>query len=939
MADFRKLLEDHVAGYEASDGEQRLRCPLPSHEDSEASASVNWKKNVWHCMGCGEGGPLAKLRSRMRDTNGHSNVVDINTKRNTTKAAAKGDDTPEPLTEAKVLRYVKFLQKSPKLLGYLTEERGLTLATIDAFQVGYDEQRHRYVLPVRDADGRLVNFRRYDNQSSPKMKNAFGHGTPPRLYPEENLAFDRVVVCEGEWDALLTTQHGFPAVTGTHGAGTWRKEWSKQLEGKDVYVCYDNDQEGRTGAKRAARALRSSARSVYIVRLPVEEDGGDLTDWFHSYESHSGSFQQLLQDVPVESSEADAPKDHVGKPTPVPVAVIGSMDSGTNGKPLSMNVTITGKRNPTYSVPYKVHLSCTLDAGPKCKLCPMNVDHEGDVDAVIPHDDIRAISRFIDANEGKTLTMLREHIGAPPRCSRFTADEIENQTVEELFVTGSVDKRTSEDEADYTQRRVYNVNGFDTKTNMPAIVVGTTIPNPKDRRNEFFGWELQESVTSIDKVEVTKEMVERLKAFRPHGKQTPMQKCREIATDLADNVTGIVGRERLHMAMDLVWHSLLHFPLDGKVITRGWLEFLVVGDTRTGKSETAQHLAEHYGLGHVIGCEGSTFAGLVGAVKQIGDAWTITWGEITINDRRLVVLDEVSGLSQDIIGQLSDIRSRGMAQLTKAESQQTRARCRMVWISNPRKGKYMDEKKFDGIDVIEDLIGNPEDIARFDFAMSVSMKDVDSKVINSPKKSKVPHVFTSELCRELILWAWSRKSEDVVWQEDAYEAVYRAAEWLGTRYVDTPPLIQRTNVREKIARIAVAIAARTFSSDTTGQKLVVRLAHVKDATNFLDELYSYENFGYRRLSDRTLANQKKARKNRSRIKVWLRDQTRLTEFLLDRRGSFRSQDLEEMAHMDREEVAYCLSKLSDAKMISKSKSQIVLEPTLHELLRQIEKER
>lgn len=392
------------------------------------------------------------------------------------------------------------------------------------------------------------------------------------------------------------------------------------------------------------------------------------------------------------------------------------------------------------------------------------------------------------------------------------------------------------------------------------------------------------------------------------------------------------------MAMDLVYHSLLHFPLDGKVITRGWLEFLVVGDTRTGKSETAHHLAEHYGLGHVIGCEGSTFAGLVGAVKQIGDAWTITWGEITINDRRLVVLDEVSGLSQDIIGQLSDIRSRGMAQLTKAESQQTRARCRMIWISNPRRSQYNDTK-YDGVDVIDDLIGTPEDVARFDFAMSVSMKDVSSTLINSPTKEKVPHVYTGELCKELVLWAWSRKSEDVLWDDDAYESVYKAAEYMGQRYVDTPPLIQRTNVREKIARLAVALAARTFSSDRTGTKLIVKLEHVRDAMRFLDELYSYENFGYRRISDRTISNQKIAKRNRSKVKAWLKEHPRLLEFLIDRRGSFRAQDLEEMANMDRDEVNYNLTRLTDAKMVTKNKSQIIVEPTLHELLREIEKER
>jgi transcription initiation factor IIE alpha subunit len=58
------------------------------------------------------------------------------------------------------------------------------------------------------------------------------------------------------------------------------------------------------------------------------------------------------------------------------------------------------------------------------------------------------------------------------------------------------------------------------------------------------------------------------------------------------------------------------------------------------------------------------------------------------------------------------------------------------------------------------------------------------------------------------------------------------------------------------------------------------------------------------------------------------------EFLLDRRGSsFRSQDLEEMAGMDRDDVNTVLDFLSERKMISKEKSQIVLEPELQEVLK------
>jgi len=933
-------LEEFLVGKPDSQGNWRAYCPL--HEDPETSktpsASINFQDGVWKCFGHCGGGAVSTLMKKIR-AGGEAGKASYDPFENITSLddhrAKKSGEKREPISEAKIKEYYDDLKDSGAELSWLIRERCLKESTIDKFQIGWDKYRNRYTIPIRDADGNLVNIRRYKPNAakSEKLRNAIGHGSPPRLFPIENLDGEEILVCEGELDALLAAQHGFKAVTGTHGVATWEPSWSHLFKDKVVYIVFDCDKEGRIGAKKAAKSLSKYARSVHIVELPLTPDSGeDVTDWFK--QGHTAEELRSLVSHTEPWSDAKSPGPADVPALPVPVQVIGSMDSTTNGKSLTMQVTITGRRDPTYSVPRRALLECTLDAGAKCKLCPMAAEWEGEHEVVIEATDIAALSRFVDVNEDKKLELLRKHVGAA-KCTRLSWEALENQTIEEIFVTGSIDKESHE-EADYTQRRIYNVGSHETKTNTTAKVVGTTTPNPKDSRNEFFSWALEESVTSIDRFDVTADVRSRLSIFQPKEGQRPLEKCREIAEDLSANVTKIIGRERLHIAMDLVWHSILHFPLDDKMISRGWLEFIVVGDTRTGKSETAIRLTDHYGLGHVIGCEGATFAGLVGGVKQLGDAWTVTWGELTLNDRRLAVLDEASGLSQELIGQMSDIRSRGMAQLTKIESQQTRARCRLIWISNPRKSKFVDEKKIDGIDIIEDLIGNPEDIARFDFAMSVSMKDVDLKQINSPDRPQVPHRYTSELCRELVLWAWSRKPDQVEWKPDAYRHVYTSAGWMAKRFVDHPPLVQGTNVREKIARLAVALAARTYSTDDTGERVIVCKEHVEDATKFLYELYAYDNFGYLRMSNRIHRNRKIAKENREAIRKWLRSNKRLLEFLLDRRGSFRSQDLEEMAHMERDEVNHILGKLSDAKMISKNKSQIIVEPELHALLKEME---
>jgi formaldehyde-activating enzyme involved in methanogenesis len=486
-------------------------------------------------------------------------------------------------------------------------------------------------------------------------------------------------------------------------------------------------------------------------------------------------------------------------------------------------------------------------------------------------------------------------------------------------------------EADYTHRRVFNIGyNYDTKANVVANLTGATWPSPKTARNEFFAWQLEPAVTSLDNFELTPEKVEAMSIFQPEEGESVLDKLRDIALDRALTVTGILGRERMHMAMDLVFHSPLKYIWRGAE-ARGWLEMIVVGDTRTGKSVTARKLREFYELGHVISCEGATFAGLIGGNKQNDKQWMIQWGEYTINDRRLVVMDEVSGLTPEIISLMSDVRSSGEAQLNKIEHGRTTARVRSIWISNPRVNKYVDEKKTLGIDIVQDVIGNPEDIARFDLAMSVRESDVSINAINSVFSLGTPR-YGKAASQALVLWVWSRKPEQVVFTEAAIQKVFDVSTKMSEMYVLTPGLVQMGNAHEKISRIAAAVAARLFSTDETAECIVVKPEHVKAAADFIHRLYSYDNFGYYSRSQRIVRNREIAKENRTRIHRWLRENPTVLEFLLDRKASFRSQDLEEMAHLDRDEVRNVLNVLSAAKMVSKEKSQIILEPELQDLL-------
>lgn len=457
--------------------------------------------------------------------------------------------------------------------------------------------------------------------------------------------------------------------------------------------------------------------------------------------------------------------------------------------------------------------------------------------------------------------------------------------------------------------------------------------------------------SDLDAFDMTPDVMERLSVFRTDRGQSPLEKCAEIAEDLADNVTHIYGRDSLHVGYDLVWHSANSFSFNGEVVTKGWLECLVMGDTRTGKSETAQRLIKHYGAGVLKSCESISFAGLVGGAQQMGSGknWMVTWGVLPLNDRRLVVLDEMSGMysnggsgreSKGIIEAMSSIRSEGRAQITKITTEETSARTRLVWISNPLDDRRLSESVGSALSAMKVLIRNPEDIARFDFVMAAANNEVPSAMINSARRKKVRHKYTDDLCRQLVMWAWSRKSDQVSWGKDAEESVFAAAEDIGSRYVSDPPLVQIENIRLKVARLAVALAARTFSTTPSGQSILVKKAHVRSAVEFLDMVYSTEAMGYKQHSMKVMENRKKAEKAIEEARTYLKKNPHLVDVLQAVGAtSFRPRDFEEIGGVDRAEANVITTMFLQWRMINRGgQGRMKMEPALIGLLRELESE-
>lgn len=326
------------------------------------------------------------------------------------------------------------------------------------------------------------------------------------------------------------------------------------------------------------------------------------------------------------------------------------------------------------------------------------------------------------------------------------------------------------------------------------------------------------------------------------------QKIDQIYEDLEANVVHIPWRENLMAAVDFAYHSVLCFQFQGDLVRKGCVESLVLGDTRVGKSATVKAMMRHYGLGDFITGESVSLAGLLGGVDESNRRRFIRYGRLPLAHKGLVAVDECNEMSIDLMSRMSGVRSDGIYTMQKIVAAKVPCLVRMIWIGNPRRRKSIGEFSY-GVEAVNDLMDRPEDVARFDCAVILSHKDVDTDALYKSKdsKKKVPHRFSAELCRKRVLWAWSRnngREDQVQINADTEERILVWSSRLAREFSDAVPLVIETEQRIKIAKLSVSKAAQVFSHDGTGEVVVVRPEHVDAACNSLLGMYRASSMGY-----------------------------------------------------------------------------------------------
>ena len=213
----------------------------PAHEDRTPSLSItdSNKGVLVHChAGCSQEAVLNALE-------------------------AYGVQLRKPRTEADILH--------PLLdVASLSAAKGISADTLLANYV-QDAPGGGVMFCYASADNSMVGakYRKYLGGGADRGFS-WSNGSKPCLYGlwrlEKDYANDgRIILCEGETDALTLWQHGYTALA-LPGASMWKEEWASCIpEGAKVYVIIEPDQGGRT--VEAAIEKSSLRDRAYFIRM------------------------------------------------------------------------------------------------------------------------------------------------------------------------------------------------------------------------------------------------------------------------------------------------------------------------------------------------------------------------------------------------------------------------------------------------------------------------------------------------------------------------------------------------------------------------------------------------------------------------------------------------------------------------------------------------
>ena len=825
------FFEHYFDEYDFSKRETAVCCPFPHHTESgfeyketNPSAHINLDKGLFHCKVCDKGLSETAFISELFGCS-YESAIKI----------SKLFTTREDLHTWKQLTLSDEIKNKCLTLG-ISEEviEALNLRTEFGDEIGFPVLMYNKVVDVR-------SYRPQDRANKIRSRNGTTSGLiiPFDLWvntPESKWT----VICAGEKDMAVTRSHGFNAITLTGGEKALPKIINP-FKNRKIAICYDHDEAGISGAKALAAFLTPIAQEVRVVtnfHEVCEGHGEDLTDFFVKYKKTKQDLQRYILESPVFTREQA--KEEQLKRHPL-ISLLEASKPQYINRVVQSNVQVVATFEKAMPVPTTIYAKKLNSSGdPKYNQMLVGEEKTWELSEMTCQD----VLKLIDNNftEAQIRDNVREILGISKyereiRVEKPTKDTVYQCNVTDLFEATSKDIATIEFTAYVLKKRLESGKKY--------LITYKLVPHPyKGQQLVMIILDVEEACDSVSNFRVTEEVKSNLNLFKDLEGNVP-ERLNKLS-EMAKAFIGYDGYNHLIQAIDLSYHTVLEFNFGAFKNVRGYLDTLIVAESRVGKSSTAEALQKLYGLGAFTSLAGNsaTIPGIIGGSTKVSGNYQTRAGLIPMNHRGLVIFEELAKCNSNLVRELTDIRSSNQVRIARVSGSLTLpALVRMITLTNVKntgtKVKPINSYP-NGIDILVELIGSPEDIARYDLMLILG--EQGNKTIDPFWEPITP--FEPEAYQTRIRWVWSRTADQVVIDKEVGKYILDHCNKLNETY-ESHIKIFGTEAWKKVARMAIAIAGYLVSTDDTYEKIIVTKEHVDAAVAYLVETYDNSTFKLR----------------------------------------------------------------------------------------------
>ncbi|MCQ2968515.1 MAG: ATP-binding protein [Clostridium sp.] len=811
-------------------GENPVLCPFPhitpdgaEYFENRASAHVNTSNNTFNCKACGRG---YGERQFIQAITGCSEID-----------AAKLQGVFQKLQS----RYE--WEMSTKL----TEDShnkalslGISEEVIKELEIKTPtKEEDTLAFPVFVND-EIADIRIYNPGGNPKIRSMSG-ATNGMIIPYDIWRKTDIkrttLICAGEKDMAIARSYGFNAITLTGGEKSTPK-FLNDFKGRNVAIVYDNDQAGLEGAKKVADSIYDYAKSVKIVTGFHEicaEKGEDITDFFIKYNKTKEDLINYIKttDTYIPAIEEVIVKDY-------PVVDLYTASQQYVGQIIQSNIQVVAVAETAYRSPSAI-------IGRKTRLADGTVNNMAEGAILtweLENTNCEKILHLIDGSlkESQIIDNIRKHILKKPNEKNLSITVSQEKTVYKMTVTDLYETSAKD-----VQPMEYTAYSIDCKleSGKKYLITYKLCPHPsKGGQLVMIIVDAHQANDSVNNFQLNEKTIQNLKLFQSIGKNIPERI--DTLVEMNKEFIGYNGINQLIKTIDLSFHTPLRFNFGRIKDIRGYLDTLIVGESRTGKSSTADALRKLYGLGTFTSLAGNsaTIAGLVGGSSK-GPTGTMQTraGVIPQNHMGLIIFEEFGKSNKDVLKELTDIRSSNEVRIARVTGTTTLpALVRMIALTNVKtKGEIKSIASYpNGVAIVTELVNTAEDIARYDNILILSetgQQDIDP--LWEPMKALPVDAY-----KDKIRWIWTRKSENIIISKELEHYIIDLSNHLNQEYPSHIKLFG-TETWKKLTRIAIAVAGYTVSASEDFKNIIVTKECIDYAANYMISLYDNSTFKFR----------------------------------------------------------------------------------------------